>query len=97
MKMLEKRPVIDARPPMGPQALRQWPLTKWLRPATGGATPSATALDRPASVALNNHFSVNQQPKSVTYVLTHKCYRCPDCAVRVNNAEPRTLTSEPER
>jgi hypothetical protein len=30
---------------------------------------------------------------SVTDVLTYKCYRCPDCALRrrTSNAEPRTL------
>jgi hypothetical protein len=72
--------VIDARPPMGPQiATPVAVIPGALRSGTGGSTPLATALAGPANHVFKQN-SVNQKPKTVTHVLNHRCYLCPDCA-----------------
>jgi hypothetical protein len=51
---------------------------KWLRPATGGATPIGDRA-RPRQIGASTvKESVTTKPKSVTYVLDHECYLCPD-------------------
>ena len=83
-----RRPVIDARPPMGP------------RIATPvAAIERAAALDHRRLYPIGDRarwsccrgsqqISVNQKPKSVTHVLNHRCYLCPDCATGTLNPQP---------
>jgi hypothetical protein len=93
--------VVNARSPMGPRiATPVAAKAGRCASATGGSTPLATALIGPAA-ATAKKFSVNQKPKSVTHVLNHRCYLCPDCALRqlnierpTSNAERATLTEQ---
>jgi hypothetical protein len=85
------RRMIDARPPMGP------------RIATPvAAIERAAALDHRRLYPIGDRarwsccrgseqISVNQKPKSVTHVLNHRCYLCPDCALRPINHQPSTI------
>ena len=65
-------------PPNGTQALRHELRTRVRRPAHVGATPFG---DGPTLAAKSNEKKEklnNKWQDSVTYVLNHKCYLCPD-------------------
>ena len=82
-----ERCVIGARPPMGPRiATPVAAIKETLCSATGGSTPLATALTGPAVVP-GTKFSVTPKNKSVTHVLNHRCYLCPDCARNQHRSE----------
>ena len=56
------------------------------RPAQVGATPFWDRRRAPFGGAEKKDKCVNQQPKSVTYVLNHECYLCIDCARSVQSS-----------
>src|SRR5688572_396319 len=72
--------VIDARPPMGPRVAT--PVTASERAAALGHRRLYPIGDRARRSCCRGRkeISVNQKPKSVTHVLNHRCYLCPDCA-----------------
>jgi hypothetical protein len=76
-----KRPVIDARPPMGPRIAT--PVAAIERAAALGHRRLYPIGDRARRSRSRDReeISVNQKQKSVTHVLNHRCYLCPDCAL----------------
>lgn len=82
MKAAAERRVIDARPPMGPRIAT--PVAAIGRDAALGHRrlyPIGDRTRRSGSRG-SQKISVNQKRKSVTHVLNHRCYLCPDCALR---------------
>ena len=76
------RRLIDARPPMGPRIAT--PVAAIERAAALGHRRLYPIGDRArwSCCRGSQQISVNQKPKSVTHVLNHRCYLCPDCALR---------------
>jgi len=83
--------VIDARPPMGPRVAT--PVTASERAAALGHRRLYPIGDRARRSCCRGRkeISVNQKPKSVTHVLNHRCYLCPDCALRSINHHRSTI------
>lgn len=84
------RGVIDARPPMGPRIAT--PVAA-IQPAAALGHRRLYPIGDRARWSCSRggkEISVNQKPKSVTHVLNHRCYLCPDCTVNVRRLQRRT-------
>ena len=75
---------FDAHPPMGPLIATPVAANEVAAPGHRRLYPMGERAPSTPDRKLKNEKGVTPQPKSVTYVLNHECYPCPDqaCALR---------------
>jgi hypothetical protein len=83
---------FDAHPPMGPLIATPVAANEVAAPGHRRLYPMGERAPSTPDRKLKNEKGVTPQPKSVTYVLNHECYPCPDQAVTHVLTKPLLIT-----